>query len=126
MKQITKRGFQLIVLGASWTAIILLGTMHGMGNTDFFIMTGVLAVVAIAYGAFLLLWSGLVWLLAFETIRRIAEVLARVLLSIVLLTLAAVGLYLGYLFVSWAGFIGTILAAIAGLLLVIVALLSSH
>ncbi len=52
MKQMTKRGLWLIVSGASWTLIIVSGLMAGMGNIEFFIMSGVLSMVATTYGAF--------------------------------------------------------------------------
>lgn len=124
-----KVAFWICAIGASFIFLIfsgLLGTVTGDAG-EILVWVGLLATIATAYSVIFLLCVGSGKLLSLSKFRRVREAIGVVMASLSSmvklaggLALVAAGLYLGYLFVSWAGFIGTMLVLIAGLLFVIV------
>lgn len=119
------------IFGASASLILLLlsglmGKIAGDIGEEIVVWVGLLGMVASAYSAIFLLYMGGRKLLALNKFQNVREILgaAKAMLGgMVALTggfaLIAVGLYLGYLFVSWAGFVGALLTVIAGFLFLI-------
>lgn len=119
------------IFGTSASLILLLlsglmGKITGDIGEEIVVWVGLLGMVASAYSAIFLVYMGGRKLLALNKFQRVREILgaAKAMLGgMVALTggfaLIAVGLYLGYLFVSWAGFVGTLLTVIAGFLFLI-------
>ena len=119
------------IFGTSASLILLLlsglmGKITGDIGEEIVVWVGLLGMVASAYSAIFLVYMGGRKLLALNKFQRVREILGAanaMLGGMVALTggfaLIAVGLYLGYLFVSWAGFVGTLLTVIAGFLFLI-------
>jgi hypothetical protein len=119
-------------IGASFILLVNSGWI-GQVNADtaeILVWVGMLAMISTAYSFIFLLFTGTLKLLARSEFGHVRENLTAAMswLDNVIglvggLALIALVLYLGYLFVSWAGFVGTLLVLIAGLLFVIVVLL---
>ncbi len=122
----------VFVLGASFILLAFSGWIDEVNShtSDMLVWVFMLAMAATVYSFIFLLFTGTLKLLADNKFRPVRELLTAVmswldtLIGLVGgLALITLGLYLGYLFVSWAGFVGTLLVLIAGLLFVIVVLL---
>ncbi len=119
-------------IGAGFILLVNYGWI-GQVNSDtaeILVWIGMLAMISTAYSFIFLLFTGTLKLLARSKFGHVRENLisamswsGNVIELAGKLALIALGLYLGYLFVSWAGFVGTLLVLIAGLLFVIVVLL---
>lgn len=127
-----KIAFWVLAIGISFILLVLSGLAgKGIGDTaEILVWLGMVGMVASFYSAIFLMCTGAERLLTHHKFRRMQEPIKAVIakLGAVVelggsLALVALGLYLGYLFVSWAGFIGTLLVLIAGLLFLIVILL---
>jgi hypothetical protein len=122
----------VFVIGASFILLVNSGWIRQVnGDTaETLVWVGMLAMISTAYSFIFLICTGAARLLARNEFRRVREALIAAMswLGNVIelagkLALIALGLYLGYLFVSWAGLVGTLLVLIAGLLFLIVVLL---
>lgn len=125
----------VFVIGASFILLVNSGWI-GQVNGDaaeILVWVGMVAMISTAYSFIFLICTSAARLLARSEFRHGREALfaamswvGNVIELAGKLALIAFGLYLGYLFVSWAGFVGTLLVLIAGLLFLIVALLMNR
>lgn len=114
---------------ASFILLFLTGLLRnftGDVGEEILVWVGMVAMVVTAYSAIFLVYMGGRKLLALNKFQRVREVIAaaKAMLGAMVelaggFALVAVGLYLAYLFVSWAGFVGALLTVIAGLLFLI-------
>ncbi len=127
-----KVAFWIFGISASFILLVLSGLLRkvaGDAGEEIVVwvgMVGMVAMVATAYSAIFLVYLGGRKLLTLNKFQRVREILAaaKAMLGAMVelaggFALVAVGLYLGYIFVSWAGFVGTLLTVIAGLLFLI-------
>ena len=126
MRRTTKIGLWLFVPGGIWMLALLSGAVKFTDENVVLIGVGLFSMVAIPYGLIFLLISGLeelykftLFQIFFDRTRDFIEGLFSMSIALVLIVLA---LYLVYLFVSWAGLIGTLLFIIAVFLFVLVLL----
>jgi hypothetical protein len=126
----TKIGLWLFVPGASWMLAMLSGTLKESAHLDALIMISLGAMAAVAYGAIFLLISGIAELYKFTLFQRFVNrtniLIGSFFFTGMALALVVLALYLVYLFVLWAGLIGTLLFLIALLLFVLVLLAASR
>lgn len=124
-----KVAFWIFGISASFILLVLSGLLRkvaGDAGEEIVVWVGMVAMVATAYSAIFLVYLGGRKLLTLNKFQRVREILAaaKAMLGAMVelaggFALVAVGLYLGYIFVSWAGFVGTLLTVIAGLLFLI-------
>lgn len=124
-----KVAFWMFGISASFILLVLSGLLRkvaGDAGEEIVVWVGMVAMVATAYSAIFLVYLGGRKLLTLNKFQRVREILAaaKAMLGAMVelaggFALVAVGLYLGYIFVSWAGFVGTLLTVIAGLLFLI-------
>jgi hypothetical protein len=127
MRPTTKVGLWLFVPGASWMLVVLSGALKGSAHQDdLLVMISLGAMVAAAYGAIFLLISGIAELYKLKLFQRFVDGTASLIFTGIALAITVLALYLAYLFVSWAGLIGTLLFIIAALLFVLVLLVASR
>ena len=126
MRRTTKIGLWLFVPSGIWMLALLSGAVKFTDENVVLIGVGLFSMVAIPYGLIFLLISGLEELYKFTLFQiffdRTRDFIGGLFSMSIALVLIVLALYLVYLFVSWAGLIGTLLFIIAVFLFVLVLL----